>query len=194
MGVAGARWARWGGGGGGWWLVLEVCAMRFTLHCSDGSNERRFYYDNESSVLEDESGQRIPRKTKACRWERTPHTSVGAPTGKVAQIRTMKIQLGLSCNYSCEYCSQRFVPHAGDGHPSDVKKFVRNLDLWLTGEPQQIEFWGGEPFAYWKTLKPLAEALRQKFTAASFLIITNGSLLNEEINQWIVDMNVNVGI
>src|SRR6266700_3834738 len=115
--------------------------MRFTLHCSDGRNERRFSYDNESSVLAHEDGRRVAQSAR--QWgegrqggqavQAIPRTSAETPNGKAAKVRVLKVQLGLSCNYSCEYCSQRFVPHGDNGTPSDVEKFVRNLDLWLDG-------------------------------------------------------------
>src|SRR5262249_32691663 len=86
------------------------------------------------------------------------------------------------------------VPHATNGNPDFVERFVRNLDRWLAGVPQRIEYWGGEPLVYWKTLKPLAEALRKKFPDTSFLMITNGSLLDPEIKQWPEDIDFSVGI
>ena len=170
--------------------------MRFTIHCSDGCNDRKFYYDNETSVLTDDQGNQIiePKAVMKMPVKPIPHTSKENPNGKVAEIKVLKIQLGLACNYACSYCSQRFVPRADESHPHEVGKFMRNIDLWLQGQPFQIEFWGGEPFAYWKTLKPLAEAIKAKFPGSRLLIITNGSLLNPEINQWIEDLDINVGI
>jgi uncharacterized protein len=170
--------------------------MQFTLHCSDGSNERLFYYDNETSVLTDDRGRQICDETKKLYSNARPaqSTSVEAPSGK-ADIKILKIQLGLACNYSCQYCSQNThrAPKV-EGHPRDVDVFMRNLDTWLIGSLSRIEFWGGEPFAYFKTLKPLAEAMRAKYPKAALLIITNGSLLTPEINQWICDLNIDVGI
>jgi uncharacterized protein len=40
----------------------------------------------------------------------------------------------------------------------------------------------------------LADALRQKFPAARFSVITNGSLLNPETNQWLEDLGFTVSI
>ena len=106
----------------------------------------------------------------------------------------LKIQLGLSCNYSCEYCSQRFVPTAEETSSKHVDKFLENLDSWMKETPKKVEFWGGEPLVYFKTLKPLAEALRIKWPDVKFLMITNGSLLTPEINDWLVEQNFSVGI
>ncbi|NBS40798.1 MAG: Fe-S oxidoreductase, partial [Betaproteobacteria bacterium] len=100
----------------------------------------------------------------------------------------------MSCNYECEYCSQRFVPRVAETNPTEVHAFVAGLDGWVTMPPERIEFWGGEPLVYIKTLRPLAHALRRKYPAAGFSVITNGSLLNADINQWLDDMGFSVGI
>ena len=46
------------------------------------------------------------------------------------QLKTIKIQLGLKCNYSCEYCSQRFVPRNSDDtytHQDESEKTANEL-------------------------------------------------------------------
>jgi hypothetical protein len=62
----------------------------------------------------------------------------------------------------------------------------------------KIEFWGGEPFVYWKTFKPLAEAIAKKFSEwkqpPKFSVITNGSLLTEDICAWLYAMGFSVAI
>jgi uncharacterized protein len=62
----------------------------------------------------------------------------------------------------------------------------------------RVEFWGGEPFVYWKTMKPLAEAIREKFSSwkkpPQFSVITNGSILTEDICSWLYAMGFAVSI
>ena len=62
----------------------------------------------------------------------------------------------------------------------------------------KVEFWGGEPLVYWKTLKPLAETILEKFKSWDrkpyFSIITNGSILTEEMIDWLMMMNFQVSI
>jgi len=153
-----------------------------------------FLYDPHTSSLTDMRGRDLVEVSETYAGAQAVlTTSKETPNGKVAP-RLLKISLGLSCNYECEYCSQRFVPRANETNPGDITEFLQGMDKWATEPPERIEFWGGEPFVYWKTLKPLAEALRTKFPNAEFSVITNGSLLTKEINNWIVAMGFRVGI
>lgn len=173
--------------------------MIFTLHTHSLKTglPGKLFYDNMTSTLLDENGNEIdlgkPDRSRAF----APAPLMPA---KASAIKKLKISLGLSCNYSCEYCSQRFVPRAEETNPHDVGNFMANLPSWFDGGEDglgkgvRIEFWGGEPLVYIKTLKPLAEKLRVNYPRAEFLLITNGSLLNAEINEWIDKMGFNVGL
>ncbi len=153
-------------------------------------------YDNMDSSLTDLEGRSVVRTVDASLRAPAvdaPVTSREAPLGKTSP-RILKISLGLSCNYACEYCSQRFVARNVETNPDDISGFLESLDTWVLNPPDAIEFWGGEPLVYIKTLRPLAQALREKFPAARFSVITNGSLLNREINQWLDDLGFTVSI
>lgn len=176
---------------------------KFKVHAkrkdSIGEDVKYFYYDNMTSYLTDEFGNRIFNQNIYSQnvnkvWDEVAVTSPEQPLGKSNKVKVLKIQLGLSCNYSCDYCSQRFVPHADESNSKYVDKFVKNLDLWLKGEPEVIEFWGGEPLVYIKTIKPLAEQLREKFPNSKFGMVTNGSLLTPELNDWLDNMGFGVGV
>jgi len=119
--------------------------------------------------------------------------SVNHP-GRKGNVRVLKISLGLSCNYECSYCNQRFVPRADTSHPDDIEPFISQLTDALIEAPERIEFWGGEPLVYWKTLKPLAERLRGLYPHAQFSLITNGSLLDAQKIEWIDQMGFSVGL
>lgn len=131
-------------------------------------------YDNQTSALTDlKTGEPVVKSFAAIRPECQDFaTSRDNPATKVSP-RVLKISLGLSCNYECEYCSQRFVPRAAETNPAEVHSFLNGLDDWVTVPPERIEFWGGEPFVYIKTLRPLANALRAKYPSAGFSVITN---------------------
>lgn len=154
---------------------------------------RVLQYDNETSALLDESGAPVVPAIEVAPRSPVYATSPEAPAGKTSP-RVLKISLGLSCNYECEYCSQRFVPRNVETNPDDVDAFVDGLDSWVTSPPERVEFWGGEPLVYIKTLRPLAQRLRAKYPDAALSIITNGSLLSPEINDWIEALDIVVGI
>ncbi len=166
---------------------------KFTLHalCPD---EKRvtLLYDNQNSNLTWAGGAPVIEALPEPYRDATL-VSVDQP-GRKGNIRTLKISLGLSCNYECSYCSQRFVPHSDSSNPDDIEPFIAQLSGALHEPPQRIEFWGGEPFVYWKTLRPLAERLRKLYPRADFNIITNGSLLDVQKNEWLDRMGFGVGL
>lgn len=154
------------------------------------------HYDNSDSSLTDLHGQSLVRTVDASLRSTpasAPVTSKDTPLGKTSP-RVLKISLGLSCNYACEYCSQRFVARNVDTNPEDVDGFLASLKDWVMSPPEAIEFWGGEPLVYIKTLRPLAQALREKYPEARFSVITNGSLLSPSTNQWLDDLGFTVSV
>jgi uncharacterized protein len=180
-------------------MIFEIHAVK---NVANGKQRlAKFLYDNMTSKLTDMEGNEYFYDVARDRfpdgsWGRTPApvTSKETPLNKSNKIKDLKIQMGLSCNYSCEYCSQRFVPHADTSSPIEVKKFLKNLDLWVDGAPEKIQFWGGEPLVYIKILKPLAEGLREKWPDVKFGMVTNGSLLNVETNKWLDEMGFTIGM
>lgn len=117
------------------------------------------------------------------------------PGRKVSNVSRLKIQLGLQCNFDCPYCLQRSqIADATHSRLSDAKIFIANLDKWLTSSPNKIEFWGGEPMLYWKKIAYLLPILREKFPQANFSIVTNGSLLTQEIIDTICEYDIGIAI
>lgn len=164
--------------------------FRITALDPTTKRERVLVYNSTDSTLTDENGVSLVPDPEHRVVRTIPERM---PRGK-GDVRVLKIQLGLSCNYSCEYCSQRFVPHAEETHRDEAETFLSGLDDWLRTNPESIEFWGGEPFVYWKTLRPLAEALRDRFPKATFSVITNGSLIDDEKTDWLDRLGFHVAI
>ena len=173
-----------------------------TLHDgSIGIEQHKLIYDNMTSELTYEDGTEVPvelvrqsDRRDFSTYRHAPVITQHNPGKKSNRISTLKIQLGFSCNYSCSYCSQKFVERGDQTNVKLVEKFLSNVDTWLHDAPRRIEFWGGEPFVYWKLLKPLAESLRTKFPETRFSVITNGSLLTYDINEWLDQMGFSVAI
>jgi len=176
--------------------------MLFEIHAERNAQDKKiFYYDNETNCLTDADGKlfEYPKIVKAPREEYRSFDR-DRPLKKSRNIQLLKIQMGLSCNYSCDYCSQKFVERAAETSKKDIDAFMEKLDVLEFDEQSglKVEFWGGEPFVYWKTFKPLAEAMRDRFShwkrRPNFSVITNGSILTDEIIDWLMKMNFSVSI
>ena len=178
--------------------------MKFEIHAEKSSTDKAvFYYDNVTNVLTNESGKEFKDsnfKLDPTTIRETKPFSKDNPLKKSKLITTLKIQLGLSCNYSCDYCSQKFVERPPETSKKDIEDFMAKLEVLEFDEEEglRVEFWGGEPLVYWKTLKPLAEAIVDKFKdwkkPISLGMVTNGSILTREICSWLYYMGFSVGI
>jgi len=176
--------------------------MRFTLYCEDVTNAtgevKKYYYDNCTGLLHDSDGKSIgnganleyskqdPKPFKA-NHDKSPIRKSNAPT-------ILKVQMGLSCNYECNYCLQRFVPHSDEKSKALVPSFIEKLKKNIVGEPQNVQLWGGEPLVYIKTMMPLVAEMKKLYPNAIFSIITNGALLSDPIVDWIMDNDIVVSM
>jgi uncharacterized protein len=166
--------------------TFTITAQNFTTQ-----DKKTIIYDSSISTLKWEDGSYIIDPLRESNKVRIP---AKINKGK-RNLKTIKIQLGLSCNFECEYCSQRFIPRAEETNPEYVDNFVSNMDSWYKGDGNMhFEFWGGEPFVYWKTFKPLAEKLKDKYPNSTMSVITNGSLLDQEKNDWLESLNFSVSV
>lgn len=159
-------------------------------------------YDQHRGLLYNEDGTRyeLPEAVDMVEQHPSPKSepariSKDNPGKKSSDVKTLKIQLGLNCNYDCSYCLQ--ATHVADASVTkldDAKNFIDNLDTWLTSTPQRIEFWGGEPLLYLKKIRYMAPRLREKFPYVEFVIITNGSLLNDSVVDFINEYDVGMAL
>lgn len=172
--------------------------MKFNILAVRDGEKKKFLYDNMENILSDDSGFVYENpEYKDCKFDEYSKEytvfSPEIPLKKSKTVTTLKIQLGLSCNYSCEYCSQRFVERPEETNSKNIGDFMIKLNNLEFDEHKglKIELWGGEPFVYWKTIKPLVEALKFKFAywvkKPRYSVITNGSILTEEMIEWLLD-------
>lgn len=176
--------------------------MLFEIHAERSADDKKiFYYDNMTNTLKDADGT-VFEFPNPPQLNLKPYKSFDkdTPLKKSKLITHLKIQMGLSCNYSCDYCSQKFVERAPETSKKDIDEFLEKLKVLRFEETAglKIEFWGGEPFVYWKTMKPLAEAIMEKFEdwerKPQLSVITNGSIMTDEIIDWLMMMNFTVAI
>ena len=179
-----------------------------TLSDADGKHST-VRYDPHRSTLTTADGTPIEPRTLGltegrprASWPSAPRLQDAAIPGRKSRgIRRLKIQLGLGCNYSCSYCLQRFQPEAEGRGAHDVLAFLERLPRHFDGgedglgQGVRIEFWGGEPFLYFKrSLRTLGLALRSAYPHARFGIVTNGSLLSDDILDWIDALDCAVAV
>ena len=177
--------------------------MLFEIHAEKNALDKKvFLYDNETNVLKDIDGNefKFPEMDKSPEQSLATTFSKDKPLTKSKNIGLLKIQMGLGCNYTCDYCSQKFVERSDSTSHKDIDSFLAKLEVLEFHEEHglTVEFWGGEPLVYWKTLKPLAEAIKDKFEhwgkKPRFSMITNGSILTDEIIDWLMMMDFSVSI
>ena len=127
--------------------------MLFEIHAERSALDKKvFLYDNETNVLKDVDGNefKFPDMDKPLEQPLATKFSKYQPLTKSEHIGLLKIQLGLACNYSCDYCSQKFVERADSTTPKDIEDFMRKLEVLKFSEEHglKVEFWGGEPLVY----------------------------------------------
>ena len=160
-----------------------------TLEARDGSRQQVRYNPHTSEC------EGLPLPVNPGTFAQVARVAKDKPLGKSRAPRMLKIQLGLSCNYACAYCSQAFqIADATVSKLADVEHFLAELDGWITDAPEKIELWGGEPFLYWAKIKRLIPALAERFPMAAFSIITNGSLLDREKLDFIAAHDIAITI
>lgn len=164
----------------------------YVLHCVDARGQAvDLLYSPHDSTLTDRAGAPMLADVQAMEYAKAQAVSPGTPGLKSAAPLTLKIQLGMQCNYSCSYCNQ--ASEIGSATPTktaDADEFLRDLGSWLKGAPGRIEFWGGEPLLYLAKLQRLVPPLRARFPAAEFTMVTNGSLLDEEVLAFIEQYDI----
>lgn len=167
--------------------------MKFKILAVNNENESQiFEYDNDTNILSIDDNI-FGNETISLTHKRAKSFSPDEPLLKSRKVKTLKIQLGLSCNYSCEYCSQRFVERAEETSFKDVDSFLEKINNLEFSEEEglRVELWGGEPLVYWKTIVPLVEKLKERFSSWKnppiFSMISNGSVLTDEMREWILD-------
>ena len=160
-----------------------------TLEARDGSRHSVRYNPHTSEC------EGLPLPVNPGTFAQVARVAKDKPLGKSRAPRILKIQLGLSCNYACSYCSQAFqIADATVSKLADVEHFLTQLDGWITDAPEKIELWGGEPFLYWAKIQRLVPALAERFPMAVFSIITNGSLLDREKLDFITAHDIAITI
>lgn len=111
-------------------------------------------------------------------------------------VDTIFIMLGFSCNFNCLYCMQHEFKTDNVVNLSYNTDIIEFIKLYACKQPDdnplRIIFFGGEPLLYFETLKDII--LNLKDVNINYSIITNGSLLTDEIIEYLNSNNICVSV
>ena len=174
--------------------------MLFEIECS---NNKTYLFDNETLMIWNPNGVLVnfendirfrSFKTDKKITNKPLYNKNNPIVGK-SNIDRIKLSLGFKCNYKCEYCWQRqFEQVAIDATPMLVDSFLEKLRKIDLSNCKRLEFWGGEPLVYIKTLKLLIPKLRQEYPEMDLIMLSNGSLLTKELVDFFMQYRVIYGI
>lgn len=109
------------------------------------------------------------------------------------KITTIMIISHYNCNFHCDYCNQR------EFNLSELQQLdyydVFNFINWLYQTKKlankiNIQFEGGETLIRWKNfIKPLVNLLNKLQLTIQYSLFTNGTILTEELYQFLYDNN-----
>ncbi|UCH97138.1 MAG: 4Fe-4S cluster-binding domain-containing protein [Candidatus Aminicenantes bacterium] len=106
-------------------------------------------------------------------------------------FRTLSLVLTKACNLNCIYCYEKH--NLRDKKVMDLSVAQKYIKQYMELEDNfngiQIEFFGGEPFLAFHLIKNIVEWFKsQKWNKPYiFLIGTNGTILNDDIKNWLYE-------
>lgn len=156
--------------------------MKFALTVLKNGQHVQWVYDNTNNHVYDENGEQLlTQYPEDDGLEVYPFTREYNPYKKGDHLHLMEIVLGSKCNFHCQYCSQtEYRNMAYNAKVEDVEPFLEKLRKSGIKDIRRIQFWGGEPYVYWKVIEKLLPPLREMFPNASISAPSNGSLLTRE--------------
>ncbi len=114
------------------------------------------------------------------------------------------------CNLNCRYCSSKYIVNKGPAKTLSFKEIACAVDLFSrhricdTGtckagrsrlrQPPTVCFTGGEPFLEFELLKKSINYIRGKYEWFDITVNTNGTLLNREKLDFLLDKDAYVAI
>ena len=98
----------------------------------------------------------------------------------------LNVFIGYGCNLKCSYCLQ--APSRDRvGQPkykNKAKTFIDKILPYIKkNDIKNIAYWGGEPLVYWNTITEIHDELSKYVNFDNVKIVSNGTLLTQEIRQ-----------
>ena len=171
--------------------------MKFKITSKQGDKTLIHYYDNITQDIETEDHIPVfldqdPRCQPMVEQYSIRDDQLDEP--KSNHVKHLRIQMGLNCNFHCKYCNQAPDRNAYKPVRQPYEVEVKNLIKKLIDnhiQTNRITLWGGEPLVYWKLMKLLVSELKRIFPGVKISTISNGSLLNEKITDWLIENDIN---
>jgi len=168
--------------------------FKLNMNSREG-NSFTLVYDPHLNTLKNSDGSDILSDEKIKEFRAASPTSELTPNPKSRSVKNLKIQLGLGCNYSCSYCSQSsFIKQATASSISDAKNFINKVSQWFDAAPSRVELWGGEPLLYLNKIKFLVPKIKEIWPESRISMVTNGSLLDDSVVDFIEQNNISIAI
>ncbi len=114
------------------------------------------------------------------------------------KFTTIEFLLSPNCNLACKYCYQKNdfpeAPNVRDFHiQAGVVASQEIIDRFIkfvaTEGIKFVIFYGGEPLLMWKRIKYIVNEISKRDRFVKFSMVTNGTLLNENIIDFISNNN-----
>lgn len=161
----------------------------FRLEFADGSEGK---FDSDTTTFWDSEGREIIIEPFGEPLPVRDNSKTYTPEGLIKSDtpRFIRIVFGFNCNMQCKYCSQANTDKRQSTPVRKSVEFAKKLCEVIKGDPTRIELWGGEPLVYWKHIKAIMPILKERFPKTLFGIITNGSLVTQEVIDFIDQNNM----
>lgn len=119
---------------------------------------------------------------------------------EIANLWLININLGDKCNMNCRYCFQKGVLEKdvlcnSDNISSKLLELVRGIPEHRTSPDKfRIRFTGGEPLLYFQKMKNFVHSLKDIKDYFQFEVVFNGTLITDEIVDFLNEYEFKVGI
>ena len=121
----------------------------------------------------------LRRRTEVCEFQKKLHT--------------MYLCLSADCNLACKYCYIEQNPCKGnvcgnmtmETAKNAIDKFKKEIEKYTTEDNVRLILFGGEPLMNINLVKPVVNYIRKVMPKVLLGIVTNGTLLTEDIAKFL---------
>lgn len=115
---------------------------------------------------------------------------------KYDYVKTLSLYITSSCNMQCKYCFiEQDIKSENTSMTIDTAKYISECYFdYLKGRKGNIIFTGGEPLINFPIIQYIVDTARKRKLDIDFMIKTNGTLLSDEIQEFIIFNKIEVQI